>query len=171
VPKASERLTRAVELVDVRASDRVLELGCGHGVAVSLVCERLDGGTVTAIDRSATMTAATRKRNAAWVEMGAAIVRTGSLHEIDFDGARFDKVFGVHFPPLLRGDPRRELEVVRDVLAPGGTLHVVFQPFTVDQVDATVEHVTARLEANGFRVSAVVTAPGAPAPVVDVVSG
>ena len=168
--RASERIAYAVDVLDVQPRDRLLELGCGHGVAVTLVCERLDGGSVTAIDRSAKMIAAARKRNAAQVEAGTASLVESSLDAVDLGDDRFDKVFGIHYPPLLRGDPARELAVIRDRLAPGGTVHVIFQPFTTDQVDVTIERVTAGLDANGFRVERVDRRAASPAAVVSVVA-
>jgi cyclopropane fatty-acyl-phospholipid synthase-like methyltransferase len=171
VARASERLSYAVDLLDLRPDDRVLELGCGHGVAVSLVCQRLDGGRITAIDRSAKMIAAARQRNAAEVEAGTATFVEVSLDAADFGHARFDKVFGVHFPPLLRGDPTRELDVIRGCLAPGGTLYAIFQPLTADQAEDTVERITSAFDANGFRVEDVDRRAVAPAPVVSVAAG
>jgi SAM-dependent methyltransferase len=152
VTKASERLAWAVGCLDVGPDDRVLELGCGHGVAVSLVCEHLEGGHILALDRSSAMTDAALGRNRAHVEAGRATIVTAALHDADLGDARFDKVFGVHFPPLLRGDPERELAVIRRHLAPGGRLLVIFQPFGEDGVQPAVDRLHALLPAHGFTI-------------------
>jgi cyclopropane fatty-acyl-phospholipid synthase-like methyltransferase len=147
---ASARLAWAVEQLDVHSGDRVLEIGCGHGVAVTLVCERLDGGRIVALDRSPTMTAATAKRNAEHVAAGRVTIVTASLHEADLGDARFDKVLAVHFPPLLRGRPGPELTRVREHLTEDGALYVVAQPHAADLLPDTVDGIVNRLTAHGF---------------------
>ncbi|WP_331766646.1 hypothetical protein [Embleya sp. NBC_00896] len=48
-----ERLRWTVRLAGVRPDDQVLEIGCGRGVAIALVCELLGAqGRVVGLDRS-----------------------------------------------------------------------------------------------------------------------
>ena len=150
---ASERLAWAVDALRVQPSDRVLEVGCGHGVAASLVCERLDRGRLVGIDRSAKMIEMASRRNRKHVEAGRALFETVALERAAFAPERFDKVFGVHVAALWRSD--EALAVVREHLVPGGALFVINQaPGWKAATDARVfaEQVGAALRERGFSV-------------------
>ena len=99
--KASERLVWAVDTLEVRPADRLLEIGCGHGVAVSLVCERLATGTITAIDRSPKMIEMATRRNREDVDAGRAVLEATALEDVDLGDRRFEKVFAFNVAPVL----------------------------------------------------------------------
>src|SRR5216110_3848892 len=98
--KPSERFVWAVDTLALDAADRLLEVGCGHGVAVSLVCERLTTGTITAIDRSPKMIEMATRRNREHVDAGRALFEAVALEEADFGDRRFDKVFAFNVAPF-----------------------------------------------------------------------
>jgi SAM-dependent methyltransferase len=155
VPAAALRHVWAVEMLDPAPDDRILEIGCGHGVAVSLVCERLEGGRITGLDRSATMTAAAARRNRAHVAAGRARFETGTLAAAALADAPFDRILAVNVAHLWR-EPAEALPVVRRHLAPGGALYVVGQPPAWRDVTEAQTHaatVATALGAHGFEVT------------------
>ncbi|HEV2780561.1 MAG TPA: class I SAM-dependent methyltransferase [Actinophytocola sp.] len=153
--KAADRLVWAVDTMDIRPTDRVLEIGCGHGVAVTLVCEKLSGGSILAVDRSATMIEMAARRNADYVAAGVASLQTASLHEADLGAARFDKIFAIHLPVILRGRPDRELEIIKHHLAPDGRLFLVYQPLDSSQTRAAMTALAETVTSHGFTVAEV----------------
>ena len=123
----SERLRAIVDQLDIRPDDRVLEIGCGHGVAASLVCERLDGGHLVAVDRSAKMIEAARRRNAAYVEAGTAEFVVAALEDLDLGDRRFDRIFAVRVG-LFHREPERARALVSRWLTPDGAIQTFFDP-------------------------------------------
>ena len=121
----SERLRSVVELLDIRPDDRVLEIGCGHGVAATLVCERLEEGHLTAIDRSAKMIQAATRRNEAYVEAGRAEFLVAPLEDLDLGDRCFGKIFAVRVGLFYR-EPERARSIAERWLAPGGEVFVFF---------------------------------------------
>jgi cyclopropane fatty-acyl-phospholipid synthase-like methyltransferase len=170
-PRAAERLVWAVEVLEVQPADRLLEIGCGHGVAVSLVCERLDGGGILAIDRSPTMIEAATRRNADHIAAGRAAFQVASLHQADLGDARFDKVFAIHVGVFLRGRPGRELAVVERHLADDGRLYLMWQPLDPREAEATAQRQAAVLDDHGFTVGDVLVRRLTAATAVCVVAG
>ncbi len=120
----SERLRRVVEALELRPEDRVLEIGCGHGVAATLVCERLRTGRLTAIDRSPKMIDAAARRNAAHVASGRAEFLVAQLEDLDLGTRRFDVIFAVRVG-LFEREPQRARALAERWLAPGGRIVAV----------------------------------------------
>ena len=123
----SERLRSIVEQLDIRPDDRVLEIGCGQGVAATFVCERLVGGRLTAVDRSPKMVEAASRRNASHIEAGRAEFLVARLEDLELGARRFDKVFAVRLG-LFHRDPARARALVEPWLAPGGSVSGFYDP-------------------------------------------
>jgi protein-L-isoaspartate O-methyltransferase len=169
--KASARLRWAVEGLAVRSTDRLLEIGCGHGVAAALVCAQLETGSLLAIDRSPTMIAAAQRRNAAHVAAGRVVFQAAPLHEAALGEACFDTVFAIRIAALLRNQPTRELGIVRDCLAANGRFHLIYDPPSAQQVASLLANAVALLEGHGFDIQAAATHTLAARQIVRIVAG
>jgi ubiquinone/menaquinone biosynthesis C-methylase UbiE len=148
---ASNRLRWAVEVLDVAGDDRILEVGCGHGVAVSLVCERLCTGRITALDRSPKMIEMAERRNQANAPKARFIAT--SLEEADLGDATYDKIFAVHVAALHK--PGEALDTVRRRLAPGGRVYLFSQApgwRTSEQAGAFNAELVSVLEQAAFHI-------------------
>jgi trans-aconitate methyltransferase len=94
-----------VDALAVEPDDRLLEIGCGHGVAVTLACQKLDRGSITAIDRSPTMIEMASKRNADHVAIASSPPR-GRLYLV--------------YQPLMADQARPTVDALSVVLADHG---------------------------------------------------
>ena len=104
----------------------MLEIGCGHGVAATLVCERLDGGgAYTAVDRSPKMVEAARRRNAEHVAAGRAEFLVMALEALELGERRFDVIFAARVG-LFHREPERACALAERWLVPGGRLVVAY---------------------------------------------
>ena len=150
-----ERNQWAVDLLDLVPSDRVLELGCGPGVAIEALAARVTEGTVVGIDHSPVMIRQASRRNAAALAAGRVrLVQAavegglGALPEAPFDAALAVNTVGFWPQPAAR------LAEVRSLLRPGGRMALVSQPrcpgATEETSAAAGEELRALLRAAGF---------------------
>ena len=128
------RLEVAVHFLDPLPGDRLVEVGCGHGVAATLVLDRLVTGTYTGIDRSAAMIAAAARRNAAAVTAGRASFVEAAVEDLTL--APFDRLFAARVAALVRP---AGLDAMWRLLVPGGWLLLAF-----DAPDGTYMEVADR---------------------------
>lgn len=169
VIKASERLRWVVDALSVEPNDCLLEIGCGHGVAVSLVCEKLASGHITAIDRSPKMVEMASARNARFVASGKATILEADLWEVEFDDQRFNKIFASHVN-LFWQQPERALAIVKGLLMSGGAFYLFFQPLVASTVPDVGKQAIANLERNRFSVVEMTTEEIKGGPIVALVA-
>lgn len=128
-PRVPLRLSVAVDALDVRPGQRILEIGGGRGIAAWLVCARLGDGRLVGIDRSATAVAASARLNQEAVERGVAEFRQLAIESVDPTLlGTFDTVFCVNVNAFWTRPAQRELGVVGGMLRPGGLFHLMYTP-------------------------------------------
>jgi len=113
----------AVELLDVGPTDRVIELGCGPGVAIAALAGRATQGLVVGVDQSDVMIGHARRRNAAAIRAG----RVRLIHAPVVTDEPFDAALAVNTAGMWPDRTARLSELGR-LLRPGGRIALVSQP-------------------------------------------
>ena len=125
--RTSPRIQAFFDALDIRPSDRILEVGCGQGVLASLICERLAPGVgfYLAIDRSKAMIEAATRRNRRFIEGGVAVFQISDFETLDLGSQTFDKVVAMRVR-WFHDHPEDAHRHARRWLAPSGKVHVVY---------------------------------------------
>lgn len=145
-----ERFLWAIELLQVKPTDSILEIGCGAGLLAELIADRLTSGKLVAIDRSAPMVDKARQRNRSFIQNGKFRLIRSAFLKVEIPDACFDKVvaFNVGF---FRKNPAQELQQIKKALKPQGKLFLFFQePYEIDVTAA--EPIVQGLKKNGFEI-------------------
>jgi ubiquinone/menaquinone biosynthesis C-methylase UbiE len=107
-----------VELLDIRSEDRVLEVGCGPGVALAECARRAPQGFVAGVDPSAEMVAQASRRCRAGIAAGRTEVKRASAACLPYPDATFSRILSVnaipHWPSVEAG-----FAEIRRVAQPG----------------------------------------------------
>jgi cyclopropane fatty-acyl-phospholipid synthase-like methyltransferase len=136
-----DRIRWAVNQLHISANDHVLEIGGGRGVAASLICPQLTGGSYLGIDRSSTAVKASTARNRQHIERGTARFEHQALEDLDPSALPvFDKIFAINVNLFWTRPAQPELALVRKMLADGGGVHLFY-----DSPEPAKIHQLARL--------------------------
>jgi SAM-dependent methyltransferase len=115
----------ALELLGVRSSDRVLEIGFGGGVTLAPLLE--SSAHVTGIDRSQDVVEWAKARFRAVVDAGRAEFRTGAIETLPLKSDQFHKACSVNTVYFWSSLPEGARELKR-VLRHDGRLALGFLP-------------------------------------------
>jgi cyclopropane fatty-acyl-phospholipid synthase-like methyltransferase len=144
-----DRLTWAVEHLDVEPHHNVLEVGGAPGTAAALICDRLTSGWLLEVDRSERGAARIEHNNRDCVASGTLEVRTSSLADLDGVGdRRFDRVLAVNVNVFWTSPAQRECDVLARLLKSNGKAMLAYS--APSSHESRLIRVEAALTAAGF---------------------
>ncbi len=152
-PSNRQRNRWVVDLLDVRPTDRVLEVGFGPGLAIGWLARRAMRGRVYGIDHSEVMVRQASRRNATAIRAGRVeLIRTSVTALPAFDEP-LDAILAVNTVGMWP-DPVRQLTELRGLLRPGGRIALVSQPrcpgATAETTTRAGRELTDQLDRAGF---------------------
>ena len=140
--KQAEYDRHLLSLLNLAASDRVLDVGCGTGVLTRMIADRLEaaaGGESVGVDAAAKMIEVARKKRAS----EKCRFEVMAAEALAFDDASFDAVvsslFFHHVPLDLK---QKALAEAYRVLKPGGRLVIADMHIPTTWMGALVSHVS-----------------------------
>ena len=163
--RAAERLVWMADIVDPAPNERVLEVGCGHGVLLALLAERAPCGLIVGIDRSPKMLAAAARRNRAAAERGLVRLHAAALSDVDLEPDSFDVVVSFNVRAFWT-PPAPEWDVVARVLVPGGRALVGFSVMEPGMAWPVLDAVTRLAAERGLHLALVYRGETSPTPSV-----
>jgi len=147
----------------LRGTERVVEVGCGHGIAAGLVVDVLEAapgfldlpadqrGRYLGVDRSEKMIAASATRNAAAVDRGTAAFVAADVGDAPVERGSVDVVLAWRVAGLA--EPAA-LGAVLSWLGPGGTVVLAFDDPDPARAAATAARARRSADAIGATVGA-----------------
>ena len=116
-----------VDLLDLQTQDRVLEIGCGPGLALKACLARIGKALVVGLDHSQTMLDQAQARNAWAISAGRLELRLGRLEDLCATNELFDKIYSVNVMQFL-SDKAEAFTTLYLLLKPGGVVATTYMP-------------------------------------------
>jgi ubiquinone/menaquinone biosynthesis C-methylase UbiE len=115
----------AQELLHIRPTDRMLEVGCGHGRTIARAASVARQGIVVGIDVSADIVQMATQWNRHLIQAGRVELQHADSAQIPYGDESFDRVYTVH-TLYFRDEPRAHLREMYRVMKDGARIVLGF---------------------------------------------
>lgn len=126
-PSNRERNSWTVDLLNIQDGDRIIEIGCGPGLALEGCLSRAGDGQVVGLDHSRTMLDQAQARNAEAIREGRLELRLGNLEGLQNAEGSFDKACSVNVVQFLP-DPAAAFGKIFSILKSSGIAVTTYMP-------------------------------------------
>ncbi len=171
-PSNRQRNFWTVDLLQLRPHDRIIEIGCGPGLALEACLAQAPEAAVVGLDHSPTMLDQARARNARASRQGRLELRLENLDELPAAVGTFDKLYSANVVQFLP-DRRAAFRKIHTLLKPQGMAATTYMPRSKNpsrsDALAMAEEVKGHMEAAGFVAIRIKELPLKPVPAVCVI--
>jgi protein-L-isoaspartate O-methyltransferase len=152
--KNDPRFPWALEVLDVKPKDHILEIGCGVGLAVEQIAPLLKTGTITAIDRSKAAIDKAVRRNAPGIEKGTVTFRQTDLLRFTDEPHSYNKIFSFNVNLFwTQKSIYKEAAILKEHLSKKGSVYVFYGPLFEGWFEKIKAPVYRNLEQENFTIS------------------
>lgn len=148
-----ERNRWVVDLLKLKDTDRVLELGYGPGIAIDYAAQQLRHGEVIGIDHSGVMFAQANRRNAAHITRGRVKLILGTVDKLGDMPEKFDCIYSSNVVQFWE-HPAEVYRKLRASLKDEGIIATQLMPRTkgadVSKAEQMGENIAQWLRQSGF---------------------
>jgi len=149
--KNGDRSMWVFSLLDLKPSDKVLEIGFGPGADIARASQTAK--FVAGVDHSELMVRQATKRNAAAIKEGRVELKHGTASKLPYPDQHFDRVFAINSAQFWKDTTKTMGELGR-VLKPGGWVVLAIQPRSKNATEETARQagvgISKALTAAGF---------------------
>ncbi len=110
--------------VQIARNFAILDIGCGGGRTIQKLAAIAAEGSVPGVDNASGSVVASRAKNAGLIRAGRVEIRQASVSQLPFPDSLFDLVTAIE-TQYYWPDPPHDMQEVRRVLKPGGTLVII----------------------------------------------
>ena len=116
-----------ISLLNLRPNDNVLEIGFGPGIAIKMMSEKIDTGSIYGIDHSELMLRNATDRNIEAINSGKVKLFLGSVGELPKFDRPIDKILDINSFQFWQ-NLGEQLISLKNKMALNGTIALVHQP-------------------------------------------